>query len=299
MDFITAVMSAFWRFTEKKDQKRIASQTPPPGVCTIEDIPYRSGGNKGHLLDVYYPEASTAPFPVLIDIHGGGWMYGYKEINKYYNMTFASHGFCVFSINYRLAPEVTVREQLRDIMDAFSFIEQNLHAYPCDTKNIFLTGDSAGGQLAAYATILNQSAKLQSVFTTHGSGLDFRAVLLTSPVAFIDEPKSAIRFGLTPVRGPDQKYSPIKNYFNIDAALQGETFPPCMLVTSSGDFIAREQTRKFYKLLCEAGCTATLLDMEKYAGKHLPHVFAVTHPFSAAGQECIAASVDFLKKHQQ
>ena len=52
--------------------KRIASQTEPEGLEQILDIPYIDDGEKGHLLDIYYPQGTTEKLPVIIDIHGGG-----------------------------------------------------------------------------------------------------------------------------------------------------------------------------------------------------------------------------------
>lgn len=52
--------------------------------------------------------------PVIIDIHGGGWMYGTKEINKNYCLVLAQNDYVVVNINYRLAPDFSVADQLRD-----------------------------------------------------------------------------------------------------------------------------------------------------------------------------------------
>ena len=86
MEFMRTVLKLFWKNTERMDNKRIASQTPTPGIKAICDIPYINDGERAHLLDIYYPESTkeTDRLPVIIDIHGGGWLYGYKEINKYF-----------------------------------------------------------------------------------------------------------------------------------------------------------------------------------------------------------------------
>ncbi len=111
-----------------------------------------------HLLDVYYPEGTKADakLPVIIDIHGGGWMYGDKDLNKYYCLELANRGYVVFNMSYRLAPDVTVNEQLQDCAEALKWINENMESYPCDRSRILLTGDSAGGQLCAYSAALLQ-----------------------------------------------------------------------------------------------------------------------------------------------
>ena len=139
-----------WENTEKMDAKRIASQTEPEGLTKILDIPYIDDGEKAHLLDIYYPEDTTENLPVIIDIHGGGWMYGYKEINKNFCLKLAEKGFLVASINYRLAGNgIRFDDQIRDIFAALKWLSENLKNYPADLDNIFLAGDSAGGHFLA------------------------------------------------------------------------------------------------------------------------------------------------------
>ena len=78
MYILKPILNKNWENTAKNDAKRIASQTEPEGLVKILDIPYIDDGEKAHLLDIYYPEVTTEKLPIIIDIHGGGWMYGYK-----------------------------------------------------------------------------------------------------------------------------------------------------------------------------------------------------------------------------
>jgi hypothetical protein len=143
------VLKLFWKNTERGDQKRLATQSAPAGVTEICDIPYIDDDKWQHKLDVYFPEnMENEKLPVIIDIHGGGWMYGDKELNKYYNMVLASKGFTVFSMSYTLWPETTVPEQLKEIAEALLWIKNNISSYPCDKSKIMLTGDSESGAKA-------------------------------------------------------------------------------------------------------------------------------------------------------
>ena len=175
MRLVEKIAEKMWENTAKSDAKRIALQKPTPGITQVTDIAYLPDGHRGHLLDVYYPEGTAEPLPVVIDIHGGGLMYGYKELNKYYNLAIASRGFTVISLSYRLAPEVLFPEQVRDILAAFRWIAAHGAEYPCQMENLFLTGDSAGGLLAAYTALVNESVDLQRIYGTQGSGLRFNA----------------------------------------------------------------------------------------------------------------------------
>ena len=84
MSIFFAICKVHWKKVKKSDTKNIASQTEPEGIKRICNIPYIDDGNPLHLLDVFYPENTSEKLPVIIDIHGGGWMYGTKEINKYH-----------------------------------------------------------------------------------------------------------------------------------------------------------------------------------------------------------------------
>ncbi len=176
----------------KGDAAKHAVQTPPENIIKVTDIPYVDDGNIFHQLDVYYPDSAAyssqiEELPVIIDIHGGGWMYGDKDLNEYYCLELANRGFIVFNISYRLVPDVTVNEQLQDCALALQWISQHIAEYPANPNNIMLTGDSAGGMLAVYSATLLQSPELRDTFEVVDGGLDIAALTLTSPVAFMKD----------------------------------------------------------------------------------------------------------------
>jgi acetyl esterase/lipase len=81
---------------------------PPPGFETIKenvivhkDIPYNE---QGTLMDIYSPKEIDTPVPVIMWIHGGGFIGGKKENIQAYAMTLASSGYVVANINYDVAP---------------------------------------------------------------------------------------------------------------------------------------------------------------------------------------------------
>ena len=113
-------------------------------------------------------------------------MYGDKELNKAYCLTIASKGNVVFNMSYRLCPDVTADEQLRDISKAMQWIKANLDNYPCDKDNICLTGDSAGGMLSCFTAMLSVSERMRGLYDVEDFDLKFNAVCLTSPVAYME-----------------------------------------------------------------------------------------------------------------
>lgn len=289
------IADKFWLNTKKADDKRIATLTFPKGVKEIRDIAYIDDGDRYHMLDVYYPENTTGKLPVIIDIHGGGWMYGDKELNKIYCLNLAKRGFVVFNTSYRLVPHVTVKEQLQDAAYALKWISENMKDYPCDCENIMLTGDSAGGHLASFSAILMTSPELRKVFDTVDCNMKLTALTLTSPVADMN-PGGAMGLYTMMMWGENYKNAPTYKYMNFSDIMDMGTLPPTCLITSSGDFMALKQTRHFAKLLEEKGIMTKLLDFEKFEGENLPHVFSVILPESKAGKIAIDTVIRFYKE---
>lgn len=294
------IFAAFWQNTKRMDDKRIATLTPPSGVTEINNIAYLDDGHIHHQLDVYYPEGTkeTDRLPVLIDIHGGGWMYGDKELNKYYCLELATKGFVVFNMSYRLYPEVNARQQLWDISNCLKWISENLASYPCDTDNIYLTGDSAGGMLAAFTAMLSESEKMRDLYDTPDFSLKFNAVGLTSPVPRMNG-DFPVNYYTRIMLGKDYEKEKWADYVNLEDILTLGKMPPTFLLTSSGDFLARKETRIAAESLRKAGIDHQLMDFEKYNGVDLPHVFPVIYPFNEESQRAINEMLAFFRKYEK
>lgn len=297
---IDKILAAFWQNTKRMDDKRIATLTPPAGIKENNNIFYLDDGHIHHQLDVYVPEGTkeTDRLPVIIDIHGGGWMYGDKELNKYYCLELTTKGYVVFNMSYRLYPEVTVQQQLQDISHCLLWIKEHLSDFPCDKDNIWLTGDSAGGMLAAFTAMLSESAEMRKLYNTVDFSLKFNAVGLTSPVPRMNG-EFPVNFYTKIMLGKGYEKEPWANYVNLDDILTLGKMPPTFLLTSSGDFLARKETRIAAETLKKNGIPCQLMDFEKYNGVDLPHVFPVIYPFNEESQRAINEMLAFFKKYEK
>ena len=296
---LDTIFKLFWKNTERMDNERIKTLTMPEGVAESNNHQYIDDGNVYHQIDVYYPEGTTEKLPVVIDIHGGGWMYGDKELNKPYCLTVASKGNVVFNMSYRLCPEVTADEQLRDISKALQWVKANLDNYPCDKENICLTGDSAGGMLACFTSMLSVSEKMRDIYDVEDFGLNFNAVCLTSPVAYMDDGTYMSFYTKHMLGGNKYKSKKWANYVNADQLLTLGKMPPTMFVTSSGDFLALKQTLKAAEAYRKSGVETKLYNYDKYEGKALPHVFAIIYPDRQPGNGNIDEMLSFFKQYSK
>lgn len=291
-----SVFDKLWAATKVSDDKNHATQSLPEGIKEENGFAYIDDGSPYHLLDVYYPEKNNGKLPVIIDVHGGGWMYGDKELNKIYCEYMAARGFIVFNMSYRLVPEVFVGEQIKDVQAALKWIKENLHRFPCDSSKIMLTGDSAGGMLAAFAGVLSCSEKARKIFGTVDSGLKFNCIALTSPCAYMNCGSAVGAYGRIMWGEKPFKLSP-KPYLNLSEIIDfAPDYPPTLMITSSGDILAHGQTRWAHALFMEKGIDSTLLDFPKFGGKNLPHVFAVQRPMDPAGVKCIDRMAGFFRE---
>ena len=116
-------------------------------IRTEVDVAYGSAAR--HRLDLYRPAATTAAnVPIVIYIHGGGFVGGGKnEDGVYYRNGgeyFARHGFLAIVPNYRLAPEHPWPAGAQDVGAVVDWAGQNASRYGADPARRFIIGQSAG-----------------------------------------------------------------------------------------------------------------------------------------------------------
>ena len=295
-----------WEFTGKSDAKRIASQTPTPGISEIADIPYIDDGRREHVLDFYYRDQGDGTIPsapLIIDIHGGGWMYGYKEINKYYCYYLASKGFNVFSINYRLCPEVKFWDQVEDAFSAFGWIDEHGAEYNCDMKNVFICGDSAGGHIGAIAVTLFSRPDIREIYNVELPSFSFNAcgfVCGAFDVKLFKELSLGWNYAKI-ILGDDfrtNKYANCTSISDVFYSAPDETvFPPIFMISSKEDFLGFLSV-KFDKLLTENGREHVFRRLGKSPLHSLPHVFCITNPEYPESQIVNTEMLDFFKSHR-
>ncbi len=137
----------------ENDRKRDAGLTTPDDIVRFDSLRY--GPCPGmNLLDVYRPKGIQGALPVIVNVHGGGWVYGDKELYQFYCMSLAQRGFAVVNFTYRLAPEAKFPASLEDTNAVITWMYAHRDEYGLDMANVFMVGDSAGGHLLAlYAAL--------------------------------------------------------------------------------------------------------------------------------------------------
>jgi acetyl esterase/lipase len=115
------------------------------------DIPYADTGNPRHRLDLYLPKhRKTDKLPVIVFIHGGGWMWGDKSDTDGVGrlIPFIRTGeYAGVSIGYRLSGEAQWPAQIHDCKAAIRWLRANAAKYALDADHIGVWGRSAGSHL--------------------------------------------------------------------------------------------------------------------------------------------------------
>ncbi len=127
----------------------VRSMLLPTGVQAHRDLAYVENGHERQKLDLYLPEKTEGPLPVVIWIHGGGWSSGSKEQCPPLRQGYLAHGYAVASLGYRLSNHAIFPAQIEDCKAAIRWLRAHAKEYHLDGDRFGVWGSSAGGHLVA------------------------------------------------------------------------------------------------------------------------------------------------------
>ena len=278
------------------DAKRDAGLTTPDDIQRFDDIQYGPDPVQNK-LDVYRPKNAQGKIPVIVSVHGGGWVYGDKELYQFYGMTLAQRGFAVVNFTYRLAPEAKFPAPLEDTNNVISWMYENQEEYGLDMDHVFMVGDSAGGHLCGlYSAIctnpeyaVNYTFKVPNGFIPQAVALNCGAYNPLSEVGVLgDEQDQELMGDFLPEKGSAKERALINVTDHVT-----EKFPPVYLMTCVGDF-CRPQAPLLETVLKKNG---VYYEFKTYGTEENPlyHVFHLTMQ-EPEGQKCNDEECDFFRK---
>ena len=278
------------------DAKRDAGLTTPDDIQRFDDIQYGLDPVENK-LDVYRPKNAQGKIPVIVSVHGGGWVYGDKELYQFYGMTLAQRGFAVVNFTYRLAPEVKFPAPLEDTNNVISWMYVNQEEYGLDMEHVFMVGDSAGGHLCGlYSAIctnpeyaVNYTFKVPNGFVPQAVALNCGAYNPLSEVGVLGgEQDQELMGDFLPEKGSARERALV----NVTDHVK-EKFPPVYLMTCVGDF-CRPQAPLLEAALKKNG---VYYEFKTYGTEENPlyHVFHLTIQ-EPEGQKCNDEECDFFRR---
>lgn len=251
---------------------------------------------------IYYPnkESLNGEQPVLLFIHGGGFVAGSVElydimVSKLARIT----GYVMVSVEYRLAPAHPFPAAIQDCFTALRWLQENGGEIGTDTARICVIGDSAGGNLATVMTLICRDMQLPEPFCQvliypavtfkemlnpsleyFASSTDVGYVLTES---FLKNVKESYMGDETDVENP--YLSP------LEANLTGD-LPPALIITAEVDPI-RDVGREYAARLEAAGVPVTHVE---YSG--MIHGFMSFHMILGDGLDAMKLIRDYLDTYQ-
>lgn len=187
----------------------------PKGTILHGNIPYNNDNLPKHLLDIYLPPNAKGKIPLVIFIHGGGWLSNDKYADMgYMKKTVAeivSSGFALASIDYRFSTQAVFPAQMLDCNRAISFLYDHADKYGFDNNRFALMGFSAGGHLASMVG-LSKNNNVDAFFMPGSTkSFNFKAVvdfygpaeLILFPGASDEKSPEALLIGAAPLARPD------------------------------------------------------------------------------------------------
>ena len=254
------------------DYKRDKAIPLPAGITQCRNISYGSHG-KWNLLDVYYPDGTTHPLPTIVSIHGGGYVYGNKEIYRRYGMDMARRGFAFVNFNYRLAPKWRFPAPLWDTNSVMEWICKNAVRYHLDPTRIILVGDSAGAQLASQYAAIATNPEYASTFPMRLPDITIRALGLNCGMY---DPKAFVGNGVSGVAKDylGRHFDPADPRLLVLEAI-GTNYPPAHITTAHHDFL-KDNAQPMFEFLSEKGIPCKLDCYGSGEDKTVGHVFHVT-----------------------
>jgi acetyl esterase len=242
--------------------------------------------------DVVVP-TGAGPHPVLVYLHGGGWVAGSPKTHNKLAHRFAEGGFLVFNVDYRLGPEHEFPAAFDDCVDAIRWAARVAPEYGGDPTRIAVGGDSAGGNLtaAAVAALADESdaPNVGAVLLIYGA-FDFAQLGAgdTSGVS-AEQAERMTELMVAGYLGSDERERKLRDP-RVSPIHIAEKLPPAHIVCGTADPLI-EHAQAIAERLDAAGIPFERRDIEG-----MPHGF-VQMEFLPAARESIDHMLEFMRKH--
>jgi arylformamidase len=245
-------------------------------------------------LDVYYTDPISAKRPVMLFIHGGGWIGGDKDHVAIKSEFFTQAGFVFISANYRLSPQAIFPAHVQDVAKAIAWTLKGIGQYGGDPARLFLMGHSAGGQLVTLVATDDQYLKsfglslsvIKGVVSLDTAAYDIPYFASLCKNQVLPQPYS-IPFGQNPT---EWKYASPITYIQ-----SGKHIPPIAVIYSGDLAIGSNVTRRLLSEEFDRKLVAAGVVNELFGAPEKSHA-AINDDFGKPGDAVSLQALAFLKK---
>ena len=271
-------------------------EIPADGLREHRDIVYQNRAGKKLLMDIFEPITDEGTeLPVIVNIHGGALIEGDKNLSAGFCRQLAKRGYLVFSLEYRLIPDVRVYEQFDDVCAGMDCVGRKLVEFDVDFTRIYMVAESAGAYLATYVSAMKQSEVLQRAIGYKPSRMKIRALGLISGMFYTTRKDQVGRFLSRSYYGNDERSKRMSKFTNPEHPEIIYNIPPCYLITSKADMLER-YTLDFAGELGNKGIEHYLRHMG--SDPKLIHAFPVLRPDLPESERVIDEIIHWFKEHE-
>lgn len=273
----------------------LAGCTTPREAARVErNVVYGQAGRKQLVMDLYFPATNTAPWPVVVNLHGGAWTAGIKSVGTSWLAApeLLRRGYVFASIYYRLAPHHKFPAPLEDAKCAVRFLRAHAAEYNLDPNRIVAMGSSAGGHLAALLGTTdasagfdtgggwtNESSRVQAVVDMFGH----------ADLAYAVERKEGVRLLAKAVFGTRSDTNILRRFSPVSYVTPDD--PPMLLIHGEHDSLVPLKQSELMKAELEREGVPAELIVVKHAGHCL---FAAGGKPTPSGRDLGARIADFV-----
>ena len=263
-------------------------------------------------FDVLYPRAAASSpqrlLPLVVWVHGGGWVGGNKEGARSYLRLLADANIASINIGYTLVPKAHFPQQLLEIDSAIATVLKQHTQWPIDVNNIILAGDSAGANLVStYAAAVTNPALAQqlgfqpALRTTQLKGMVLHSGVYDMAALYAARQHTPwlVNQGMQDVIGQFAgSQHPNTAQLNRMSALPWLThdYPPVYLSASEEDVLTAGQSVPFVARLNALGVPVTARIFPKNHPEKLRHDFNFDMHFQAS-HTVLQESIRFIQRH--
>ena len=229
-------------------------------------------------MDIFTPKkTSDQKNPVLIFVYGGNWNSGNKNNYRLLAKNFARQNMTVVVPDYTVSPKADVDEMTKEIAAAIQFTKKNAAKYNGDPRRIFISGHSAGGQLATSAVMNPKYGipenTISGIILIDAAGIDMKNYLEKYP------PTSADNYDVTWSKDPE-KWKQASSIYFID-----EKTPPFLIYVGEKTYPSiKLANENFVKALQPFHPDVKPIMLNK---KHIPMMLQYFLPWSKRFDEAV------------
>jgi len=271
--FLKAVSNKLHKSLNVKEIPHI----PVPTVKDHLDIEYKNRSGKTLYMDIFEPTDHEPEYelPVIINVHGGGLIGGCKENSQTFCRLLAEKGYLVFSLEYRLVPEIRVFEQFDDVCAGMDLVGRKLVDFNVDITRIYMVAESAGAYLSLYVAAMRNSKELQEAINYPPTKVRVKAMALIGGMFYTTKKDKTGIFLSKSFYGKDDRSIAMAKYTNPEHPEIINNIPPLFLITSKADMLER-YTLDFASELGNKGVPHKLRLMGN--NPQLIHAFPILRP---------------------